>query len=88
MKQMVVQTIELSDEELSVLTKANKIIEGLLKEVITVPSHMIDDQILPKSVDELIRAALLLENVKVYSCFNRLSDENRIELMKEIRDGE
>ena len=82
MKQIVTQKIELNNDELFILYKAKEILNRIAEELQEVSRYMVDDQILPEEINEAIKAAFYLEDVKIFSVFNILSDEQRKEIIK------
>ena len=80
MKQIVTQKIEITEEERIALFEAKEVLNNVADELQSISSYMIDDQIIPVQIEEVLRAALRLENAKIFSVFNELSDDKRREI--------
>ena len=82
MKNEITQNITIGAEEIDSINKATKILKDIANNLFE--SSMLDGQLLPKSVEYLITAALWIERKRVWSIFNCLNPEGNEEISKEL----
>lgn len=70
MTHTVIQKIGLDEKELDIIAKAKDILNKITDDLGEVSSFIVDEQIIPNQIEELIEASLLLECKKIYSMFN------------------
>lgn len=83
MKVEVVENIHITNAEKNVLDAAVKILKDINKDLIDA-TYLVDTQEFPDAVEKLIKEAITLEDKRVFSRFNELSDEERGKLRRSI----
>ena len=79
----VIERIKITDEEAKVLGDAERILKGIIDELID-PSYLVDEQSFPVSISSLLITSLTLENCRIFSRFNSINAEERKILSRDI----
>jgi hypothetical protein len=83
MKTKIKQEIILLPEEKNKLLNAFEILEEVRKELSSIDGNMIDSQIIPPEVTQIISTCMNIEDKKIFSGFNHLKESDRANLLKE-----
>lgn len=82
MESKLTQTIIIKPWDRDKITKVIELMDEIIDEMDETPTSLLDEQVLPTEINLLIEKALELENKKVFSIFNRISQESRSIIMR------
>jgi hypothetical protein len=82
MESKLTQTITIKPWDRDKVTKVIELMDEIINEIDETPTSLLDEQVLPTEINLLIEKALELENKKVFSIFNQISQESRSIIMR------
>lgn len=82
MESKLTQTIIIKPWDRDKITKVIELMDEIIDEMDETPTSLLDEQVLPTEINLLIEKALELENKKVFSIFNQISQESRNIIMR------
>lgn len=82
MESKLTQTIIIKPWDRDKITKVIELMDEIINEMDETPTSLLDEQVLPTEINLLIEKALELENKKVFSIFNQISQESRSIIMR------
>ena len=82
MESKLTQTIIIKPWDRDKITKVIELMDEIIDEMDETSTSLLDEQVLPTEINLLIEKALELENKKVFSIFNQISQESRNIIMR------
>lgn len=82
MESKLTQTIIIKPWDRDKIIKVIELMDEIIDEMDETPTSLLDEQVLPTEINLLIEKALELENKKVFSIFNQISQESRNIIMR------